>query len=294
MGSRCRLVLQSGRMKVLGGLIICSLLSVGWSTNIESWSIMKAKFDRYNLYSKCYGEKFVYEYNKDISKAYDYCKKNPSEVAKFNKGSPFTDDDWRDLSGLVESPAVARFLPHDRSRRDASDLKEEIEEQKQEIMKKIGMLGCVLTKLHLMKDNQIDISHLTTDVLGEYFSDAPPNTAGTDKDFIQKFVNMIQDCKAISDNWPQAMLNRHPMMAAHGRKKIFFECMFKGEEEICYKWQAYNAMKNFFRIDTGTEDLGAGGDKFEQAKTAWLTNWEHEMDDEKRFVMDFFWSRHRS
>merc|ERR1711973_826338 len=205
MGSRSRLVPQSARMKVLGGLILCSILSVGWSTNIESWSIMKAKFDRYNLYSKCYGEKFVYEYNKDISKAYDYCKKNPSAVAKFNTGSPFTDDDWRDLSGLVESPAVARFLPHDRSRRDASDLKEEIEEQKEEIMK------------------QIDISHLTTDVLGEYFSDAPPNTAGTDKDFIQKFVNMIQDCKAISDNWPQAMLNRHPMMAAHGRKKIFFE-----------------------------------------------------------------------
>merc|ERR1712168_1409859 len=259
MGSCSRLVLQSGRMKVLGGLILCSVLSLGWSTNIESWSLMKAKFDRYNLLSKCYGERFVIGYNKDVFKAYEYCKKNPSEVAKFKTGSPFTEDDWRDLS----------------------DLKEEIEEQKQEIMKKIGMLGCVLTKLHLMKGNEIDIGHLAdTDVLEEYFSDAPHNTAGTDKEFIQKFANMMQDCKAISDNWPQAMLNRHPMMAAYGRQKIFFECMFKGEEEICYKWQAYHGLKTFFKID-------AGEDKFEQAKTAWLTKWENDEDQEKRFVKDF-------
>jgi len=285
----------SRRMKVLGGLILCSVLSLGWSTTIESWSMMKSKFDRYNLMSMCYGKDVLAAHNAFIFKSIKFCQANPSEHPKFD--SPLTEDDWQDLSGLVDSPAMARFLPGNRRRRDASDLKEEIAEQREELMKNLGLLGCTLNKMNFLdlSKNEIEVDHLNMDMFRNYFTKAPADSAGKDEEFLQKLVYMIQDCKAISDSWPQQALDRHPFMAAHGRKKVFFECMFKSEEELCYKWQSFVALDRTMKAINGDmSDLGLLGDKFEQSKSAWLTHYTRHMDEGVRFVMDFFWSRNRS
>ena len=52
------------------------------------------------------------------------------------------------------------------------------------------------------------------------------------------------------------------------------------------------ALKMQFQIDIGTTNLGFHGDKFEQAKSAWLLAFEHR-DEEYKFVNDFFWSQNR-
>jgi len=236
-------------------------------------------------------------HNLQIFKAIKFCQANPSSHPKFD--SPLTDDDWQDLTGFVDSPAMARFLPENRRRRDTTDdLKEEIQESREELMKNLGLLGCALNKINFLdlSTNEINVDHLDMDMFRKYFVDAPEDSAGKDEEFLQKLVYMLQDCKSISDNWPQTALDRHPMMAAHGRKKVFFECMFKSEEELCYKWQSFKAIQQTLEQinDGGLSDLGLHGDKFEQAKTAWLTHYTRRMDDGVRFVMDFFWSRHRS
>jgi len=163
-----------------------------------------------------------------------------------------------------------------------------VDEHRAEMKSKMTRLGCVLKKMEMIEANG-EIKVWDYDALKPYVEKTP---AGKDDDFLRKLADMYSDCREIAAAWPQKMLDRHPLTKLYGRKKIYFECLLKGEMELCYKYQMYEALKMQFQVDTATTNLGFQGDKFEQAKSAWLLGFEHR-DEEFKFVNDFFWSQNR-
>lgn len=268
-----------------GLLVLVCLAAVASADRMGSYHDMKLKFDRYNLFSVCFGPKISYEYFKSLRDANEHCKNNAAGKDFFNVDPLTADDDFMNMRGLLDMPEMGRFS---RNKRDVSKFQEIVAEHKEDMNARLARLTCVLKKMGVMdQDNNINL--WTYEVMKAKLGDTP---IGKDEEALQKMATMISDCKDISDSWPQTMLDRHPLMKVYGRKKIFFECRDKGLVEVCYKWQFYEAMKNAYGIDTATEDLGLYGDKFDQAKAAYLQAFEH-MDEPSKYAIDFFWSPER-
>jgi len=256
-------------------VLLCCLVALGsTNTRMGAYNDMKRKVDKYNLFSQCFGAKSTHEYYKAINDANESCKEH---------GNSVDGDD-----GLVGNPVFERFARSKRSI-DLEDLKESIPEHTLEVKSSVERLGCVLRKMNYL-DSDSNLKVWAYEDLKKAMAASP---VGSDDEMMHKMANMYKDCKDIAEAWPQTMLDRHPYMAKYGRKKIYLECRHKGEMELCYKWQIYQGMKMEHGIDTGSAGLSLGGDKFEQAKVAWVMAFEHNEDEEGKFVNDFFWSQNR-
>jgi hypothetical protein len=270
-------------------IVLACVVALACGDRMGAYNDMKRKLDKYNLFTQCFGDKATLQYFQSIKEANDYCKENPSGEDYLNAIDGLTADEelFDSLRGLLDSPAVGRFA---RNKRDTveEELKEEVAEHREEMRAKVDRLSCVLKKMKWL-DEKGEIKTWAYEDLKSYMVKTP---IGKDDEMLQKMSNMFQDCYDISEAWPQTMLDRHPLMKIFGRKKIYFECRSKGLIEVCYKWQLYQGMKLSYGIDTADTDLGLYGDKFEQAKSAWILGFEH-LDEEYKFVNDFFWSQNR-
>jgi len=268
-------------------ILSCCLLALGSASRMGAYNDMKKKIDKYNLFTQCFGAKNTHHYYKSINDANKFCKENENSVDS-NAIDSFTADDFENMKGLLDSPAFGRF---DRSKRSLAleDLKANIPEHMLEMKAVVSRLRCVLKKMHYI-DEDNNIKTWEFENMKKMLAESP---IGKDDEFLHKMHNMYTDCKEISQAWPQTMLDRHPLMAKYGRKKIYLECRYKGEMELCYKWQIYQGMKMEFGIDAGATELGLPGDKFEQAKMAMVMGFEHNDDVADKYISDFFWSQNR-
>jgi len=266
-------------------LFVC-LAAVASADRMGSYHDMKLKFDRYNLFTVCFGPKITYQYFKQIRDANENCKNEAVDVDVFSLVDPLTaDDDLMNMRGLLGMSEMGRFS---RNKRDVSEFKEIVSEHKSVTNAKLGRLSCVLKKMGVL-DQDNNFNMWTFEVMKAKMADTP---IGKDDEALRRMESMISDCKDISEAWPQKNLDRNPLLKVFGRKRIYFECRDRGLVEVCYKWQFYEAMKNAYGIDTATDEIGLYGDKFDKAKAAYLHAFEH-MDEASKYVIDFFWSPER-
>lgn len=260
----------------------------------------KNKIDKFNLFSTCFGAEPAKMYHNTIMKACHYCMDIKTPNALFNEVDSLSNNEVEVLKGLLSNPALAQLLMASSNLRrnkrevgmemsgvDIRMLKDNIEEHKMEMMTKIGNLTCVLTQMELLTaDGDINMEAFSYNSLKKHMTE----NAGKDNEFLKAMATGYSDCYDISRNWPQSTLNRHPLMKAYGRQKVFLHCMSKCEEKMCYKWQMYSGMKAFHGLDTADVDLGIPGNKFDAATGAYMVMHEN-APKEMQFIDDFFWSR---
>jgi len=264
---------------------------------------MKGKVDTWNLYSTCFGSELASAYYMGILKSCHYCMNIAPPTDLFNEVDNLSDNEVEVLKGLLSNPALAQLLMASsnlrRNKREIGApisseklnmLKDNIAHHKMEMMTKIGNLTCVLTQMKfLTADGDINMDAFSYNTMEKLFGGS--NAAGGDDDFLKALATGYSDCYDISRSWPQSSLDRHPLMKAYGRQKVFLHCIFKTETKMCYKWQLYEGMRKFHGLDTGDVDLGIPGNKFEAAAGAWMVGYET-APKEMQFVDDFFWARH--
>merc|ERR1711872_744590 len=103
------------------------------------------------------------------------------------------------------------------------------------------------------------------------------------------FIEFLQDCYKISQNWPQASLNRSPMKKIFGRHMIFFKCAHKKEMQMCAKAQMLQWLETIYGTDPEykPEDHGLPEDKYDAAVSIMVL--DNAYSPEEKFVVDFFW-----
>jgi len=269
-------------------LILICVVALSSGDRMGAYQDVKKKFDKFNLFAQCFGNRAVTEHYKHVEEANAYCAEHAEVDDSLNAIDSFTDEELDSLKSLVDSPAMGKFNRQKRNAAAVESFKAQVDDHRAEMKSKMTRMGCVLKKMEMV-DEDGEIKVWDYDLLKLIVGKTP---AGSDDDFVRKLADMYSDCNDIAAAWPQKMLDRHPLTKLYGRKKIYFECMVKGEMELCYKYQMYEALKMQFQIDIGTTNLGFHGDKFEQAKSAWLLAFE-QRDEEYKFVNDFFWSQNR-
>lgn len=255
----------------------------------------KGMMDKYNLFVSCFGERSTKEYYKAIMNSCHYCMDEATPNALFNEVESLSGNEVEVLKGLLSNPALAQLIMASTNLRrnkrevdlDLDELRDNIEHHKMEMMTKIGNLTCVLNQMKVLNaDGNINMDAYSYRTLKQLLTEE----AGRDDDFIRAMETGYSDCNEISQSWPQATLNRHPLMKAYGRQKVFLHCMHKLEEKMCYKWKVYKGMKEMYGLDTGKVDLGIPGNKFEAAMGAFIVKHEN-APKEMKFVENFFWGR---
>jgi len=263
---------------------------------------LKGKIDTWNLYSTCFGNDMASAYYQGILESCHYCMSIPAPNDLFKEVDTLSNNEVAVLQGLLSNPALAQLLMASsnlrRNKREIgkpissqklNELKENIADHKMEMMTTIGNLTCVLTQMKfLTADGDINMDAFSFNALDKIFSGS--KAAGGDRDFLKALSNGYSDCYDISRSWPQSSLDRHPLMKAYGRQKVFLHCMKKCEMKMCYKWEMYDGMRKFFGLDTGDVDIGIPGSKFDAAAGAWMVGYE-KAPKEMQFVDDFFWAK---
>jgi hypothetical protein len=253
----------------------------------------KDMMNKFNLYSMCFGKEAAKKHYKSIMEACHYCMDVSTPNALFNEVDSLSGNEVEVLKGLLSNPALAQLIMASTNLRrnkrevDLNELKDNIQDHKMEMMTKIGNLTCVLTQMKVLTaDGNINMDSFSYSALKA----KKMENAGRDDDFVRAMETGLSDCNAISQSWPQKTLDRHPLMAAYGRQCVFFECMHKIKEKMCYQWCLYEGVKEMHGIDTGRVDLGIPGNKFDVATGVHMVMHEN-APKEMRFVEKFFWGK---
>merc|ERR1712168_948516 len=98
------------------------------------------------------------------------------------------------------------------------------------------------------------------------------------------------DCYRISENWPQAPLNRNPLSKVFGRHMIFFKCAHKNEVKNCAKAEMLKWLEIVYGSDPeyDPEEHGLPKDKYDAAAVS-IRVLNNAATPEEEFVGDFFW-----
>jgi len=268
------------------------------------------EINAFNLRSHCWGEENVLAYDIAVLEATDKCMQlAPAyDLVELLKplNNPFTT-----LPGTVNNPFqkltsfqnVNQLTSLWRSKRQASsgllnaDQNDFIEflkdfgEFKEGIATKMGNLTCVLTEMKLLTpDLKINIEEYTKPVAEIEGFKPEISVAGQDPAFAKKLSEGFMDCYRISENWPQAPLNRNPLSKIFGRHMIFFKCADKTERKMCAKAQMLQWLETIYGTDPeyDPKEHGLPEDKYDAAAVSIMVL-NNAATPEEQFVGDFFW-----
>jgi len=297
-------------------LLLLSLLGVV-AVQGQNHGMMKKVMNNINLYnlrSKCWGESNTNLYQLAILKAQEKCMQLAPSYDLINQLVPQTNP-FATLPGQVSAPfrKLQNFENLDqltslwRSKRQASngllnadqgdfnEFLEDFGDFKEGIASKMGNLTCVLTEMkYLTADLKINIDEYTKPVeelsIAEGFK-PEESVAGQDPEFAKKLADGYMDCYRISENWPQAPLNRNPLTKIFGRHMIFFKCADKNERKMCAKAQMLQWLETIYGSDPEHADpseYGLPKDKYDAAAVSVMVL-NNAATPEEEFVGDFFW-----
>lgn len=204
---------------------------------------------------------------------------------------------------IVRSPVSTSLLPSSsflynpyvqvhRGKRDvtAADKQEVIDsvnDYAAQTLAKVTALRCVKIELgELDKNGQLDPSGWTKENLAR---DLASTKAGKDQDFVNKFLNEILRCYNIYQNTPFEFDSTvHPLVAEAERQKVFFDCGWRAENQICAKY----LLNQFFQEMYGVGPLPAGlpADKFDAATRA-IKALDETVTPEAKYVNDYYFSK---
>jgi len=268
------------------------------------------EINAFNLRSHCWGEENVLAYDIAVLEATDKCMQlAPAyDLVELLKplNNPFTT-----LPGTVNNPFqkltsfqnVNQLTSLWRSKRQASsgllnadqndfiEFLEDFGEFKEGIATKMGNLTCVLTEMKLLTpDLKINIEEYTKPVAEIEGFKPEISVAGQDPAFAKKLSEGFMDCYRISENWPQAPLNRNPLKKIFGRHMIFFKCADKTERKMCAKAQMLQWLETIYGTDPeyDPKEHGLPEDKYDAAAVSIMVL-NNAATPEEQFVGDFFW-----
>lgn len=293
-------------------LLLLSLLGlVAVEATHEEMKKIMNEINLYNLRSQCWGEENVQAYDIAIFKAMDTCMQlAPAyDLVELLKplNNPFTT-----LPGAVNNNPFRKLTSFQnlnqlnslwRSKRQATtgllnaDQNDFVEflgdfgDFKEGVAAKMGNLTCVLTEMELLTpDLNINIDGYTKPVAEIEGFNPEVSVAGQDPEFEAKLHEGYMDCYRISQNWPQAALNKNPLSKIFGRHMLFFKCAHKTENKMCAKAQMLKWLQTIYGSDPNEDpsEYGLPKDKYDAAAVSIMVL-NNAASPEEEFVGDFFW-----
>jgi len=291
-------------------LVLLSLLGL---LGVHADPEMKKIMDNINLYnfrSQCWGEENINQWHLGVMKSMEKCMQLapavdlielikplnnpfttlPAPVNPFQKLQSF--DDLSQLNSLWRTKRQASTGLLNADQDDFVEFLEDFVEFRQGMASKMSNLTCVLTDMKMLTpDLKINIDEYTKPV--EEIEGFKPelSVSGKDPEFHKKLTEGYKDCYKISQNWPQAPLNRNPMKRIFGRHMIFFKCADKMEKKACAKAQMLKWLETIYGTDPSMDpsEHGLPKDKYDAAAISTKVLY-HAATPEEEFVGDFFWS----
>jgi len=264
----------------------------------------------WNLRSHCWGEENVLAYDIAVLEATDKCMQlapaydlvellkplnNPFTTLPGTVNNPFQKltsfQNLNQLNSLWRSKRQASSGLLNADQNDFIEFLEDFGEFKEGIATKMGNLTCVLTEMKLLTpDLKINIEEYTKPVAEIEGFKPEISVAGQDPAFAKKLSEGFMDCYRISENWPQAPLNRNPLSKIFGRHMIFFKCADKTEKKMCAKAQMLKWLETFYGTDPkyDPKEHGLPEDKYDAAAVSIMVL-RNAAAPEEQFVGDFFW-----
>jgi len=296
-------------------LLLLSLLGVV-AVQGQNHGMMKKIMNNINLYNlrtKCWGENNANNWQLAVLKAQEKCMQLAPSGSLLQQLVPQTNP-FATLPGQVSAPfrKLQKYENLDqltslwRSKRQASngllnadqgdfnEFLQDFADYKGDIASKMGNLTCVLTEMkYLTADLKINIEQYTKPIEEvEIFEEFKPeeSMAGKDPEFFKKLAEGYMDCYKISQNWPQAPLNRNPLTKIFGRNMIFFKCADKNERKMCAKAQMLQWLETIYGSDPSEDpsEYGLPKDKYDAAAVSVMVL-NNAATPEEEFVSDFFW-----
>ena len=295
-------------------VILSALVALAQAGDSMEWKMMQ-KINKYNLYSRCWGDEVMAGFAVKIHKAMEFC--GEVQAPMFGGMKPFPlpaaidNNQLEALRGLLSNPAIATLLKGNQANawqpfgngfgrkkralleptsENEMDFMNEVLEFKAGMATQMGNMSCVLTQLEMLDAaGNINMQSYSLATLSPMLSKTP---AGSDPAFLKMMVERFDDCYEISRSWPQKSLDRdpNPMMKVYGRHKIFFKCAMKVEDHCCYHFQ----MKQWIELMYGPltqeriQKFGLPEDKYDAAALA-VRVMHESMTPEEQKVDDFFW-----
>merc|ERR1711997_1006899 len=307
MGVSKRLLGRVEQYLVIMKLLLLSLLgcvAVQAAHHEEMKQIMN-EIHTYNLRSQCWGEENVLAYDIAVLGATEKCMQLAPAYDLVELLKPLNNP-FSTLPGTVNNNPFQRLTNFQnvnqltslwRSKRQASngllnadqndfiEFLEDFGEFKEGIATKMGNLTCVLTEMKLLTpDLKINIEEYTKPVAEIEGFKPEISVAGQDPAFARKLSEGFMDCYRISENWPQAPLNRNPL------PMIFFKCADKTERKMCAKAQMLQWLETIYGKDPeyDPKEHGLPEDKYDAAAVSIMVL-NNAATPEEQFVGDFFW-----
>jgi len=289
----------ASRMLKLAIIVVFGLLA---TPALSDKRKLMDKIHKYNVLSRCWGEKEMHKFSMEIWEAMKYCGEAPTAM---NPVALVGDNQLDALRNLLKNPAVAALLKqqtqsspwdtlgrrkredYEASEEDKMEFMEDIMDFKAGMMTKFSNLSCVLTQMKMLDaEGNINMELYSMKTLYPWLKDTP---AGSDPVFLKKMVDSFSDCYDISRSWPQQSLDRNPVTKKHGRHMIFFECAKKMEYKLCTKFEVSQWIESIYG-DLTKANLGLPGDKYDAAAVALMAMYSAATPEEI-FVDDFFWQK---
>jgi len=268
------------------------------------------EINAFNLRSHCWGEENVLAYDIAVLEATDKCMQlapaydlvellkplnNPFTTLPGTVNNPFQKltsfQNLNQLTSLWRSKRSASSGLLNADQNDFIEFLEDFGEFKEGIATKMGNLTCVLTEMKLLTpDLKINIEEYTKPVAEIEGFKPEISVAGQDPAFAKKLSEGFMDCYRISENWPQAPLNRNPLKKIFGRHMIFFKCADKTERKMCAKAQMLQWLETIYGTDPeyDPKEHGLPEDKYDAAAVSIMVL-NNAATPEEQFVGDFFW-----
>eukprot|EP00092_Neocalanus_flemingeri_P013088 GFUD01014103.1.p1 GENE.GFUD01014103.1~~GFUD01014103.1.p1 ORF type:complete len:301 (-),score=84.85 GFUD01014103.1:87-989(-) len=290
-------------------LSLVGLVAVKGSPDMMGMEKIMNDINLYNLRSKCWGEGNTNNYQIGIMKAQEKCmqlapaydlvdvlkpQQNPFTTLPGSVSNPFRKlqnlQNLDQLTSLWRSKRAASTGLLNPDQGDFIDFLEDFGDFKEGIASKMGNLTCVLTEMKfLTPDLKINIEEYTKP-LSEIEGFNVEESRGKDPEWTKKLAEGYMDCYKISENWPQASLNRNPLTKIFGRHMIFFKCADKNERKMCAKAQMLEWLETIYGSDSEKvpADYGLPEDKYDAAAVSVMVL-NNAAGPEEEFVGDFFW-----
>jgi len=279
----------------------------------EMMKRMMDSIHAYNIRSQCWGEENVNAYHVAMVASMEKCMQlapaldllqlikplnNPFQTLPAPVNNPFqklqTFKNLDQLQSLWRSKRQASSGLLDADETDFIEFLQDFQDFKNGMASKMSNLTCVLTEMEMLtSDLKINMDAYTVEAITkpvEGVFKPELSVAGKDPAFAQKLADGFQDCYKISQNWPQASLNRSPMKKIFGRHMIFFKCAHKKEMQMCAKAQMLQWLETIYGTDPEykPEDHGLPEDKYDAAAVSIMVL-DNSYSPEEKFVGDFFW-----
>jgi len=295
-------------MKVLLLSLVCVVVHAQGHQELKQ--IMDT-INLYNLRTNCWGESNTNNFQVAITKAQEKCmdlapsfdlinklvpQSNPFATLPAQVSAPFRKlQDFQNLDELKslwrsKRQASTGLLEPDQE--DFAEFLEDFGNFKGGIASKMSNLTCVLIEMkYLTPDLKINIEEYTKPLAEIEGFNVEESVAGQDPEFAEKLREGYRDCHRISENWPQAPLNRNPLSKIFGRHMIFFKCAHKMEVKNCAKAELLQWLEVVYGKDPEYDptEYGLPKDKYDAAAVS-IKVLNNALTPEEEFVGDFFWN----